>query len=75
LNPFFYANKDLERSLMTEPYQRQKGDFEIRILPDGRLVFVAPDEQLAEVAGSLECTDTTTNSNKETIRNARRDES
>jgi hypothetical protein len=43
---------------MTKPYQRKVGDFEIRILPDGRVVFVAPDEQLAEVAAALEQPDT-----------------
>ena len=43
---------------MKEPYQRKVGDFEIRILPDGRLVFVAPDGKLAEVAEALEGTDT-----------------
>lgn len=39
---------------MRQPYQRKTGDFEIRILPDGRLVFVAPDEQLIELAQTLE---------------------
>jgi hypothetical protein len=58
---------------MNNPYQRQKGDFEIRILPDGRLVFVAPDEHLAEVAEGLECTKTTVNQNTETIHNDRRE--
>lgn len=56
---------------MSDPYQRQKGDFEIRILPDGRLVFVAPDEHLAEVAEGLECTNTTANQNTETRDNDR----
>lgn len=60
---------------MNNPYQRQKGDFEIRILPDGRLVFVAPDEQLAEVAGSLESANATMNPNKETVRNDRAENS
>jgi len=44
---------------MREPYQRKVGDFEIRILPDGRVVFVAPDGPLAEVAAALEQPDTT----------------
>ena len=51
--------------VMNEPYQRKIGDFEIRILPDGRLVFVAPDEQLTEIAQRLECRDATNNPNKE----------
>ena len=43
---------------MKKPYQRKVGDFEIRILPDGRVVFVAPDEQLADVAEALQQPDT-----------------
>jgi hypothetical protein len=46
-------------SIMKQHYQRKIGDFEIRILPDGRVVFVAPDEQLTEVAQALEQPDTT----------------
>ncbi len=55
--------------VMSEPYQRKIGEFEIRILPDGRLVFVAPDERLMEVAQELESTDTTNNPNTEKTRN------
>jgi hypothetical protein len=44
---------------MKQPYIRKLGDFEIRILPDGRVVFVAPDEHLTEVAEALEQPDTT----------------
>ncbi len=36
------------------PYQRQQGDFELRILSDGRLVMIAPDETLLEIAKALE---------------------
>jgi len=32
------------------PYKREQGDFELRILPDGRLVMIAPDETLLEIA-------------------------
>jgi len=39
---------------MKQPYQRKVGDFEIRILPDGRVFFVAPDEYMTEVAQALE---------------------
>jgi hypothetical protein len=35
------------------PYQRKQGDFELRILSDGRLVLVAPDETLLEIAQTL----------------------
>lgn len=31
------------------PYRRRQGDFELRILRDGRLVLVAPDETLMEI--------------------------
>ncbi len=36
------------------PYQRQQGDFELRILRDGRLVMIAPDETLLEIAQAQE---------------------
>jgi hypothetical protein len=36
------------------PYQRQQGDFEVRILKDGRVVMIAPDETLLEIAQLLE---------------------
>ena len=44
---------------MKQPYQRKVGDFEIRILPDGRIIFVAPDEYMTQVAQALEQPDTT----------------
>ena len=37
-----------------KPYQREQGDFELRILNDGRLVLIAPDETLMEIAQALE---------------------
>jgi hypothetical protein len=37
-----------------KPYKREQGDFELRILKDGRLVMVAPDETLMEIAQALE---------------------
>lgn len=33
-----------------KPYKRKPGDFEVRILSDGRVVMVAPDEELMEIA-------------------------
>jgi hypothetical protein len=36
------------------PYQRKQGDFELRILSDGRLVMIAPDETLLEIAKAFE---------------------
>jgi hypothetical protein len=32
------------------PYKRKQGEQEIRILQDGRVVMIAPDEKLMEVA-------------------------
>ncbi len=37
-----------------KPYQREQGDFELRILRDGRLVMIAPDETLLEIAQAFE---------------------
>jgi hypothetical protein len=34
-------------------YKRKCGDMEIRILPDGRMVLVAPDEKMLEVAKNV----------------------
>jgi hypothetical protein len=36
-----------------KPYKRQPGESEIRILPDGRLVLVAPDEVLLDVGEAV----------------------
>ena len=36
------------------PYKRKAGDFEIRVLRDGRLVMIAPNEDLHEIANSIE---------------------
>jgi hypothetical protein len=36
-----------------DKYKRKPGDFEIRVLSDGRLVMVAPDETLLEVARAV----------------------
>jgi len=36
-----------------EPHKREQGEFELRVLKDGRLVMVAPDEELLEIAQSL----------------------
>jgi hypothetical protein len=35
-------------------YRRQQGDFEVRILPDGRLVMLAPDGSLITLAKEIE---------------------
>ena len=35
------------------PYKRQPGDYEIRLLKDGRMVLVGPDQTLLEIAKYL----------------------
>lgn len=40
--------------MRSRPYKRRPGDFEIRILSDGRVVMIAPDEKLLEVAQIIE---------------------
>lgn len=34
-------------------YERKPGEMEIRVLSDGRVVFVAPDEKLINVAEEI----------------------
>ena len=36
-----------------QPYKRQPGDYEIRLLNDGRMVLVGPDQTLLEIAKEL----------------------
>jgi hypothetical protein len=36
--------------MKNKPYKRKPGDFEIRILKNGRVVMIAPDDALMEVA-------------------------
>jgi hypothetical protein len=35
------------------PYKRQPGDYEIRLLKDGRMVLVGPDQTLLEIAKEM----------------------
>lgn len=37
-----------------DPYEKQPGDYEIRFLKDGRVVFVGPDQELLDLAQGLE---------------------
>ncbi len=37
-----------------KPYRRKCGDFEIRVLTDGRLVMLAPNDELMEIARTLD---------------------
>jgi hypothetical protein len=40
--------------MKNRPYKRKPGDFEVRILADGRVVMVTPDEALVQIARTLE---------------------
>ncbi len=40
--------------MKNKTYKRKPGDFELRILSDGRLVMVAPDESLLQIAQVLQ---------------------
>ena len=37
-----------------KPYKRKRGDFEVRVLSDGRVVMIGSDEALLEIARTLE---------------------
>jgi hypothetical protein len=36
-----------------KPHKRQAGEFEIRVLRDGKVVMIAPDETLLQVAKNI----------------------
>jgi hypothetical protein len=40
--------------MSTGPHIRRQGEFELRVLKDGRLVMVAPDETLLEIAKAFD---------------------
>ena len=53
------------------PYKRKPGDFEIRILKNGKVVMVAPDETLVEIAQTVapkHCAAQTKMETKENVR-------
>jgi hypothetical protein len=53
-----------------KPYKRKPGDYEIRILKNGRVVMIVPDETLLEVARAVEARTSVTEQKKETVENA-----
>ena len=57
------------------PYKRKPGDFEIRILKNGKVVMVAPDETLMEIAQTVDPKHCATQHKTETKKNARRQKS
>ncbi len=40
-----------------KPYKRKAGDFEIRVLKDGRVVMIAPDQELMDLAEAIKTDD------------------
>ena len=57
------------------PYKRKPGDFEIRILKNGKVVMVAPDEKLVEIAQVVDSKHCATQHKTDTKENARRQKS
>lgn len=37
-----------------QPRKRRPGEFELRVLPDGRIAMIAPDQALLDLAGELD---------------------
>jgi len=37
-----------------KPYKQKCGEFEIRMLKDGRVIMIAPDDQLMDLARTLD---------------------
>jgi hypothetical protein len=54
-----------------KPYKRKPGEFEIRILKNGQVIMVAPDEALMEVAVVVEPDNTALQPKMETKQDAR----
>ena len=59
---------------MRQPYQKKIGEFEIRILSDGRVVFVAPDDAMMDVIQKLKDAPVLGGSEEETSADAKRQE-
>ena len=57
------------------PYKRKPGDFEIRILKNGKVVMVAPDETLVEIAQTVDPKDCAAATKMETKEDVRRQKS
>ena len=57
------------------PYKRKPGDFEIRILKNGKVVMVAPDETLVEIAQTVDPKHCATKNKMEMKENVRRQKS
>ncbi len=57
--------------MKNRPYKRKPGDFEIRILNNGKVVMVAPDETLVEIAQTVDPKHCATQHKTETKENVR----
>jgi tRNA1(Val) A37 N6-methylase TrmN6 len=40
--------------MKSTPYKRKPGDFEIRILNNGKVIMIIPDESLMEIAQKID---------------------
>ena len=54
-----------------KPYKRKPGESEIRILPDGRIVMIAPDQELLDIGTVLEAERNIAEINTENIEHER----
>lgn len=52
-----------------KPYKRKPGDFEIRILNNGKVLMIAPDERLVEIAQVVDPDNRAVSSKMETKEN------
>ncbi len=52
-------------------YKRRPGDFEIRILRDGRAIFISPDDAILDVARALNAATPKVQTRKETTEHVR----
>lgn len=56
--------------MKNRPYKRKPGDYEIRILSNGRVIMIVPDETLLEVAQAVEARTPAAEQRTETTKNA-----
>ena len=54
-----------------KPYKAKPGEMEIRILSNGKVMMVLPDEKLIEIARLIELNSSTLSSTMETEENVR----
>ncbi len=59
--------------MRNKPYKRRPGDYEIRILTDGRVIMIGPDDDMMEVARAIDPQNNTLSSVKENQAHVRAD--